>query len=199
MGDDSLIMPKNQSKELSVGFKKNKLTVINLHHQDKRWRKHYLCKCDCGVEKIIQGSLILSGNTKSCGCFGKENRQIATKLPNNLGVIHQIILGYKRHAKRRGFTFLLTDLEVSTIINKPCHYCGLLPSNNKITKNCNGFLYSGMDRVDSSKNYTTDNVVPCCNKCNKSKSNYSQEEFLNWVKSVYNHTFKKDMAEQWGL
>lgn len=27
------------------------------------------CRCDCGVEKIIEGSALRRGHTKSCGCF----------------------------------------------------------------------------------------------------------------------------------
>ncbi len=191
-------MPKNNSIELQPGFTINRLTVIKLHHKDKRWRRHYLCRCSCGMEKVIQGSLMLSGNTKSCGCLGKELRRTLFKLPNNLGVIRQIILGYKRHAERRGFKFGLSENDVCEIIDKPCHYCGTLPSNNKVTKNCNGFSYNGIDRLDSSKNYTVDNVVSCCNTCNKAKLAISKKVFLEWVERVYNYSIKDTMASQWG-
>jgi len=33
------------------------------------WR----CVCDCGGEKIIAGSSLRSGNTKSCGCLVHQN------------------------------------------------------------------------------------------------------------------------------
>lgn len=178
-----------------IDKKFNRLTVIKFSHYDKNHRKHYLCKCDCGVEKTIQGSLLKSGNTKSCGCFGKEIRRTLHKLPNNKGVINQIILGYKRHAKRRGFSWSLTFDEVANTISKPCHYCGAINSNKKITKNCKeGFLYNGVDRVDSLLNYTIDNVVPCCGFCNKAKGNKTMSEFLSWVRKIYNNA----MADQWG-
>lgn len=177
-----------------IGTRHNRLTVISFHHQDKRWRNHYLCRCECGSEKVIQWSLLISGNTKSCGCWGKEVRKTANKLPNNGGVINQIILGYKRHAKRRGFAWSLTFDEVSNIINKPCYYCGAVNSNKKITKNCQGFPYNGIDRVNSLKDYTIDNVVPCCDFCNKAKGNKTKQEFIAWVKRIYQNA----MADQWG-
>lgn len=34
----------------------------------------WLCRCDCGKEKVLQGKLIKSGNTKSCGCLRDELR-----------------------------------------------------------------------------------------------------------------------------
>jgi hypothetical protein len=33
---------------------------------------HWLCKCDCGNEKIILGNSLKKGITKSCGCIGKK-------------------------------------------------------------------------------------------------------------------------------
>lgn len=37
----------------------------------------YLCKCDCGTEKIVLGCNLLSNHTKSCGCVQKQARKIA--------------------------------------------------------------------------------------------------------------------------
>ena len=40
----------------------------------KRKRVFYLCKCDCGKEKIVNSSDLLTKHTVSCGCKQKENR-----------------------------------------------------------------------------------------------------------------------------
>lgn len=44
---------------------------------------------------------------------------------------------------------------------------------------------NGIDRVDNSKGYTSDNCVPCCWACNNAKKNNSSSEFLAWVDGVY--------------
>lgn len=173
---------------LEAGTKINNLTIIRFDHYDKRWRKHYLCRCDCGNEKVIHGSSIVSGNTKSCGCMHKD-AYAKRKLPNNGGVINHLILQYKRHARNRKIEYHLTKQEFTDIISLPCHYCGLPPSNNKKTKNCSGFLYSGIDRVDSSKGYEKDNAVPCCAICNRAKRDMSKKDFLQWIERVYKHSF----------
>jgi 5-methylcytosine-specific restriction endonuclease McrA len=179
---------------IKTGDRFNRLTAIKLDRVGKHNRSYFLFRCDCGIEKVILGSQVKSGNTKSCGCLSREVKK-AKLLPNNAGVINQIILSYKRHAKTRGFAWGLTFTDVSNIINKPCHYCGILNSNKKITKNCkDGFCYNGIDRVNSKKDYTIDNVVPCCDFCNKAKGSKTKEEFLSWVKRIY----KNAMAEQWG-
>lgn len=175
---------------LKPGDKINRLTVLNFHHTGNHYRRFFTFRCDCGNEKVILGSLVTSGNTKSCGCYGKEVRR-AKLLPDNLGVIRQIILGYKRHAKRRGFDFLLSESDVINLIKQNCYYCGDPPLNIKKTKNyLNGFVYSGIDRVNSRKGYTIENSVPCCEQCNKAKMAISKNDFLAWIKKVYNHSLK---------
>jgi hypothetical protein len=175
-------MPKNSTKELQAGSNYNMLTVTSFSHYDKRWRRFYNAKCVCGNNVIVQGSCMVSGNTKSCGCYSMIIRK-NKRIPNNHSEITSIILGYKRHAKERGFKWLLTRNDIINIIKKNCHYCGLPPSNIKKTKNSinGGLRYSGIDRVDSLNHYTVDNIVPCCKICNYAKSNLSLSEFKNWA------------------
>ena len=78
-----------------------------------------------------------------------------------------------RHkATERGIYF---DLQLehykSNLWGKPCHYCGC---EIKIT---------GLDRKDSNKGYTPDNVVPCCHSCNSMKSDKPYKEFIVEVKN----------------
>jgi len=189
-------MPKNNKPELKPGEKFNRLTVLKLSHSDKRWRKWYLVSCDCGKEKTVMGAAMISGNTKSCGCLAKETKQ-AKRISKNHSDITAVILGYKRHAERRGFKWLLSREFIERLIKQDCVYCGSKPSNIKKTKNSigGGLVYSGIDRIDSSKDYTEDNVVACCRVCNYAKSNMDVNEFKDWAIKLG----KKAMAEQWGL
>ena len=156
----------------------------------------YLCRCNCGKEIILKGAAIRNGNTKSCGCLSKEAKQ-AKRLPNNKGIINQIILQYKRHARDRNLSWNLTYEQVEKIIQEPCFYCGAEKSNHKVTKNCKeGYDHNGIDRIDSSVGYEPNNVVSCCKICNYAKSNLTKEDFINWAIRVAEHS--KAMAEQWG-
>lgn len=62
----------------------NRLIVIKFIATD--WNGHalWLCKCDCGKEKIISGDSLQSGNTKSCGCLEQElkEQRIEKRNPN---------------------------------------------------------------------------------------------------------------------
>lgn len=48
------------------------LTVIKRAGSDKKGQSMWLCRCDCGNEKIIRGH-DLKGGTKSCGCSRRYN------------------------------------------------------------------------------------------------------------------------------
>lgn len=180
---------------LNPGEKFNRLTIVSFSHSDKRHRKWYIVKCECGKEKNIMGSAMISGNTKSCGCYGQEVRK-NKRISNNHSEITAIILGYKRHAENRGFKWQLTRKQVEGIIKMNCHYCGSPPSNIKKTKNSidEGLKYSGIDRINSKDNYTIENCVSCCKICNYAKSNMTIEEFYKWAINLG----QKAMAEQWG-
>jgi len=48
--------------------------VIGHAGVDRHHNRLYLCRCQCGVEKIITGTNLRRGNTKSCGCLRREQR-----------------------------------------------------------------------------------------------------------------------------
>lgn len=51
-----------------TGKRFGSLTVISQAKSSKSGRAMWLCRCDCGTEKIILGSSMIQGKTKSCGC-----------------------------------------------------------------------------------------------------------------------------------
>jgi hypothetical protein len=60
-----------------TGRKYGRLTVLRFHHSEivgKRGDKkpYWLCRCDCGNEKIVSGETLKAGHTKSCGCQKSE-------------------------------------------------------------------------------------------------------------------------------
>jgi hypothetical protein len=174
------------------GNKFNQLSVISYHHTGKHYRRYFVFKCDCGNEKIIHGSAVTSGNTKSCGCMVKEGHKKRV-LPDHGVCRNNLLLQYKRHAKGRDFSFELTKEQFSNLICKPCYYCGIPPSNLKKTKNdSEGLLYTGIDRVNPKLGYSITNCVPACSMCNRAKRDMTKQEYYEWVKRLCSR------IEQWG-
>ena len=85
---------------------------------------------------------------------------------------------YKNSAIKRNLLFSLTIEEFGSIISRKCYYCG---DEKKI----------GVDRKDNNIGYLTENCVPCCWTCNRSKGSKSEKCFLSMCKKVYEHKFGK--------
>lgn len=52
-----------------IGQKFGKLTVIKRHEKNIGRQVAWLCKCDCGNDKIISGNSLKQGNGTHCGCI----------------------------------------------------------------------------------------------------------------------------------
>ncbi|WP_394898653.1 hypothetical protein [Enterococcus gallinarum] len=51
-----------------TGKRFGKLVVMRRIPSDSKEKTKYLCQCDCGKEKIVIGSNLVTGHTTSCGC-----------------------------------------------------------------------------------------------------------------------------------
>lgn len=58
-----------------IGQKFGRLTVIERAENDKHGKTRWLCQCECGNKKIINGASLRRGLTVSCGCKAKEEMQ----------------------------------------------------------------------------------------------------------------------------
>jgi len=89
------------------------------------------------------------------------------RLPGDEGAFRQLVNVQKYRAKKYGREFSLTNEQLRKLYKSPCHYCGIEPK--QIFQSQSGgesFIYNGLDRLENSKGYTLENVVPCCKPCN---------------------------------
>jgi hypothetical protein len=171
-----------------TGLKFNSWTVLKRIEKEnpKDWNGNkYLCRCDCGNEKELLGGSVVSGASKTCGCWQIKDAKTTA--------LQSLFTHSKNQAKRRKIDFCLTKELFAKLTESNCAYCGDFPSqqfNVKYSKILNEeriFLYSGIDRVESSKGYTKDNVVPCCRKCNVGKHSLSLFEWKVHLKKICTH------------
>lgn len=54
-----------------AGERFGRLTVIERAHRNSPGT-FWLCRCDCGTERVVMGSLLKRGKTVSCGCYQRE-------------------------------------------------------------------------------------------------------------------------------
>lgn len=55
-----------------TGKKFGRLTVLKRSPENINRKPAWVCQCECGNIKIVRGSDLKEGKTKSCGCLQKE-------------------------------------------------------------------------------------------------------------------------------
>jgi len=68
-----------------IGKRFGRLVVIKRVENDIYNKIRYLCKCDCGKEKIILRNSLTSKRTISCGCFQKERAKLTNTTHKSTG------------------------------------------------------------------------------------------------------------------
>lgn len=61
-------------KEIAPGTVFSRYTVIKKVESDQASGQWYLCRCECGTEKIVRGTYLRTGRIQSCGCLRKERQ-----------------------------------------------------------------------------------------------------------------------------
>lgn len=175
---------KNKLKNV-VGQRFGRLLVLR-RSDDPKWnRVFWICKCDCGKEVEVGSENLLSGNTKSCGCYSLEIKKARATLLTTDACVFDRFKDYRKEAENRKLSFNISLEEFKSFTSENCHYCGKLPSQvipqsrSKIP-----YFYSGIDRKDNSIGYEFENCLPCCKQCNFAKSGRSYDEFQSWIKRL---------------
>ena len=179
---------KRKPRRKLVGNKFNMLTIISKTKiRVRNGNCYYEALCDCGNTTRLLSCNI--GKTKSCGCARIDNMRLVGK-SNTLSIedygLNRVILSYTYHAVQRSLSYSLTRDEVRLILNSACRWCDSPPQNesrNGYTDEV--FRYNGIDRVDNTQGYNTENCVPCCKVCNIMKSDMSESDFIAHIAKIH--------------
>jgi hypothetical protein len=162
-----------------LGKKFDRLLVIKRIGSNNLHKMTWLCKCDCGNEKIVTGSGLLNGSTRSCGCLQRErtgnaarNRVISDATRRRMSENHPDISGDKNpryidgRCKNKDTYCELWTAEFRNRIrafhNYECFMCGKTKEqNNNIMLGCHHVCYD----KNTCCNDTPRLFVALCNKC----------------------------------
>lgn len=148
---------------------KDKRLRIRNDNGDILYKQCFRCKRMLPISNFYKCKSNFDGYSSECNQCQHESKE------NRYNI-------YKKNAKKRNIEFHLSKEEFYSITSKPCNYCG---GYSRV--DLNGDAYNGVDRIDSNKDYTIDNVVPCCDVCNKMKLDYSTDFFLNHINKIIKH------------
>lgn len=154
------------------------LTVLEISER-RKGRKTWKCICECGKEHLVYDINLKRGMVTSCGCNhykkGKDHLQFNGYEDISGKRWAAIILG----AKNRNIEFSITKEQVWNLFLLQNKKCAL--TNIPI---CFLDKTASVDRIDSSKGYTVNNIQVVHWHVNKMKMDFEQEYFIKMCKLI---------------
>lgn len=166
-----------------------RLKVIERVGSDKNGHSKWLCECSCGNPDsiIILGTSLISGATKSCGCFRKEVVSERFKKYNEYDLSEKFGIGWTTNTNEE-FYFDIADYEK---IKDYCWYC-----------NSNGYIVTYADdeiiyihrlimgvtddyEVDHKDHKIKDNRKDGLRICNRQKNSFNKQKTNRKTSSKY--------------
>lgn len=167
--------------------------IVNLKDFKKGSGKGALVTCSCGTSfgPIAISKLYGYKTSKPVESCKPCSAKIAGgKMRANDDTRSKLFVygNYKRHAKKRNLDFLLEKEDFYKMIILSCTYCGDSQTSYsnppKEAEWGTQFRYTGIDRINPKIGYVEGNVQPCCIKCNRAKSDMTEEDFALWIGKV---------------
>jgi len=161
------------------GQKKGLIYVEEFSHIDDKLGAIWYCTYKSGRGALI-ATRLLNGDTFTGFKYLPPIERTARSLRGS----------YRRIAeKQRNMRFDISPYKFRQLTSQDCFYCGKPPEQefkNK-AKEPTTYLYNGLDRVDNTKGYYLDNVVPACGTCNEMKSKMTLENFKEKIEKIYHN------------
>lgn len=181
-------IPNNKIVKLRINLKGQKIhrwkivergpdLVLPSGNKQVRW----FCVCDCGNKKLVANSSLHSGASKSCGCFKHEKYNKGYKDISG-AYWHKI----EKAARERQYKFEITLEQAWDKFCEQKGKCALSGIELRLHgNNDKAFLQTAsLDRIDSSKDYTIDNVQWVHKIVNFMKSALPDNDFIWWCRQI---------------
>lgn len=158
---------------------------------------YWLCKCDCGKLVERREQTIVTYRTQSCGCkHPRHNQGKNHPLWCGTGDISgQYFDSIKCRANKLKIEFDITIEQLWEIFLKQNRLCALtgLPLNFSTyrQRRKGNEQTASIDRIDSNKGYTIDNVQWVHKDINRMKNSYDQKYFLQICQLVVDYISPK--------
>lgn len=177
-----------------TGQKFNMLTVLSPAEATRKGYKKWLCECDCGNKKAVLATHLVSGKIKSCSCLQRRNGKAHPNFKGH-GEIHlKHYEGIKNSANVRVNSYGRDPIPFSVSIEflwelflKQERKCALSGMEIHFPKISTGVKTASLDRIDSSKGYTHDNVQWVHKDINFMKRTFCNDYFIDLCKKVTNN------------
>lgn len=176
------------------GEKFGKLTAIEVHSKSRNGHERWVCECECGNTAHVLKTHLRQGNTKSCGCLiertGKDHPSwkghgdISAKFWH-----HNIVRSANGEKGRKEIPLEVTIENVWDLFLQQDRKCALSGIKLRFPRTSgNNEWTASLDRIDSSKGYTKNNIQWVHKDINVMKNKYNNEYFIQTCKRIAQNT-----------
>lgn len=154
------------------------------------------CRCDCGNVVETTAAKVKSKGVRTCGKKGCRFR-CGVYSPHFTGVAKlsgSLFGSYKLKAKVRGIKFEISKEDAFNqyeLQSGKCALSGMPIQLGGVLAKTKGQTAS-LDRIDSSKGYTPDNIQWVHKDINWMKNHYNESYFIEMCKQIVNHQKQKE-------
>lgn len=164
-------------------------TFLRREEYKKRYNYLYLCRCDCGTERELPRSNLITGHTTGCGCrqYTKPSGPNSPHWTGH-GQISGRLWGHIRNgAKERDLAFEVTIEEAWALFEQQDSKCALTGFDlclRTVKGKGPQAVSASLDRIDNDKGYTLDNVQWLHKDINWMKGRFDQQRFITLCRAV---------------
>lgn len=191
---------RGQRNLIAVGDRFGRLVVLRVWtekcgtHKTKETRCE--CLCDCGNVIVTQGRYLRAKHKQSCNCLWKKTTGKNHHAWRGHGDISSTVWsGIRGEAKNRARTipFDITIEQGWELYVKQEGRCALTGepiSFPKTSVKKSGSRTASLDRIDSSGDYTVDNIQWLHKDINLMKMDLVEEKFITWCHKVSKYNYQ---------
>jgi hypothetical protein len=188
-------MPKPKPIEELIGQRHGKLVIIGEAERHRTYKanghvkaviRKFICKCDCGATLEVM-STNLRGKARGCGCGRiKHGYGVGWTRGYNAKSKHEVPWFFlwkhaRDRAKEKGLEFTITPEHVH---NAMVERCPVLDVELKPLDKSYWDASPSLDRIDSSKGYTPENIWVISARANRIKSDATLGELKRLVAAL---------------
>jgi hypothetical protein len=158
-----------------------KITVLSFLRPGPGNNTTWLIRCSCGNTREMPASTFRNPNNRSCGCSIKYRGALSGNWKGVGTIGKSYLCKIRTHAKRRGIKVDLSMKFLWKLLVEQEHKCALTGLPIFPTQAGHKYYHSGtasLDRIDSEKDYTEDNVQWVHKDVNFMKQDLKLERFL---------------------
>lgn len=172
-----------------IGEKYGKLLVVKEVGRTKTGKIKYLCKCDCGNEKVVVINELRRGDTKSCGC--DTYRKGASSFAWKGGVNDLNLPLYETYANKLSYAEKTrentTKLAGYSLLEVRCAYCGkwFVPNRRDV-----------ISRIDSLEGRSSgERRLYCSDNCKKACPIFNQKKYPKGFKPATSREVQPELRQ----